>query len=180
MVRRVPSKSPEAALKENALYTTSKEALETVFRSLGQCEIEVTATKITEKAKTWLDDAALYFLRVEKQLPDLLGHFSPDAPKQLPYGLYEGVIVAEVKKQQLTVRHLCQTKIYAEVFDAVRAFLISPSKMTEEVRRFLSKRSLMLSYGAYHKVYIARLNADPATPRDNRLIDWYPENPFKP
>jgi hypothetical protein len=48
--------------------------------------------------------------------------------------------------------------------------------MMEEYHRFLSKRSLLLSYGAYRKVYIGKFNVISGLVEDG---DWYPENPFK-
>lgn len=159
---------------EEQLYEPVKNYLQKQFVQFGECELEIIASKISEKVKKWLDDAALFFLRVEKKIPDIMGRFKPDPSKQPPYGFYEGLIIAEVKKEPPTIGDITQSKMYAEVFDAPFAFLISSEAMIEEMRRFLSKRYLLLSYGAYRKVYICKFNIDKAC-----MEDWYPENPFK-
>jgi hypothetical protein len=110
------------------------------------------------------------------KLPDLTGYFRPDPSKQPPYRFYEELIVAEVKNKSPTIKDIIQTKIYAEIFDAPFAYLISSKATREEMRHFLSKRYLLLSYEAHRRVYIGKFNV-------NKLhideVDWYPENPFK-
>ena len=163
-------------MSEDQLYKPIKNYLQEEFIQFGECEIEITKKKITEKAKAWLDDAALFFIRVEKKLPDLMGRFKPDPSKSPPYGFYEGLIIAEVKNVRPTAKGIFQTKLYAEVFNALYAFLISSKEMMEEMRRFLSKRYLFLSYGAYRKVYIAKFDV---TTQKIDKNSWYPEYPFK-
>lgn len=162
-------------MSEDRLYEPVRNCLQKEFVQFGECEFEITEKNITEKAKAWLDDAALFFIRVEKKLPDLIGRFKPDPSKSPPYGFYEGLIIAEVKNVRPTIKGIFQTKLYAEVFDAPYAFLISSKEMMEEMRRFLSKRYLLLSYGAYRRVYIAKFDVTTQT-IDER---WYPECPFK-
>jgi hypothetical protein len=81
-----------------------------------------------------------------------------------------------VKNKPPTIKDIVQTKVYAEASSAPYAFLISFKAIIEEIRRFLSKRYLLLSYGAYRKVYIGRFNISSGLVEDT---DWYPENPFK-
>lgn len=76
----------------------------------------------------------------------------------------------------IAVNLLLSIKLHAEVFDAPYAFLISSKEIIEETRRFLSKRYLLLSYGAYRKVYIAKFDVATQTIDEKR---WYPEYPFK-
>lgn len=161
---------------EEQLYEPIKDFLYEKFSQFGKCELEITSKKITEKVKKWLDDPALYFIRVEKKLPDIIGRFKPDGSKKLPYGFHEGLIITEVKNKEPTVKNITQIKSYAEMFDATFAYLISSKAMIEEIQRFLSKRYLLLSYGAYRKVYIGKFDVV------NGVIDeaaWYPDNPFK-
>lgn len=160
---------------EEILYDPIKEYLYEKFSQFGKCEFEITSKKITEKVKKWLDDPALYFIRVEKKLPDIIGRFKPDRSKKLPYGFHEGLIITEVKDKEPTVKDITQIKSYAEIFDATFAYLISSKVMIEEVQRFLSKRSLLLSYyGAYRKVYIGKYSIIEGIDE----TAWYPKNPF--
>lgn len=161
---------------ENHLYEPIKDYLYKKFSQFGDCELEITSKRITEKAKKWLDDPALFFIRVEKQRPDIIGHFKPDSSKKAPYGFYKGLIVTEVKNKGPTIKDIFQTKLYAEVFDARFAYLISSKEIKEEVRRFLSKRYLLLSFGSHRKVYIGKFDIEKEIVNET---DWYPENPFK-
>ena len=161
---------------EKPLYGLVKDYLQREFSQFGKCELETTSKKITEKAKAWLDDAALFFIRVEKKLPDMIGRFKPDPSKKSPYGFYEGLIIAEVKNKEPSLKDIIQTKVYAEVFDAPFAYLISSKAMIEEMRRFLSKRYSLRSYGAYRKVYIGKFDISSGSVNED---DWYPEYPFK-
>ena len=161
---------------EKQLYQPIKDYLYEKFSQFGECELEITSNKIPEKVKKWLDDPALYFIRVEKKLPDLIGRFKPDGSKNPPYGFHEGLIITEVKNTEPTLKNITQTKSYAEIFDATFAYLISSKAMIEEVQRFLSKRYMLLSYGAYRKVYIGKFDVV------GGIIDeaaWFPDNPFK-
>jgi hypothetical protein len=162
--------------EEGRLYEPVRDYLQKQFGAFGECELEVTRERITEKVKRWLDDPSLFFIRVEKKLPDVMGHFKPDPSKQPPHGFYEGLIVTEIKSEPPKVQDIFQTKLYAEVFEAPFAYLISSKGMVEEMRRFLSKRYSLLSYGAYRKVYIGKFNLIELQIREE---DWYPENPFK-
>lgn len=162
---------------EEQLYEPIKGYLQKQFAQFGKCELEITKAKIPEKVKRWLDDPALLFIRVEKKLPDIMGHFKPDSSKKQPYSFLEGLIVVEVKNEPLTIQDIIQAKVYAEAFNAPFAFLISSESMIEEIHRFLSKRYLILSFGAYRKVYIGKFNVTKVCVDEE---DWYPEDPFKP
>jgi len=41
--------------------------------------------RLQKKAKRWLDDPALFFVRVEKEFPDIIGYFKPDSSKKPLY-----------------------------------------------------------------------------------------------
>jgi hypothetical protein len=106
----------------------------------------------------------------------LIGRFEPDSSKQLPYGFSKGLIVAEIKDSRPSIKAIFQSKLYAEIFGAPFTFLICSKAMNEEMRRFLSKRSSLLSYGgAYRHVYIGTFDVDRSAFVEE---NWYPENPF--
>jgi hypothetical protein len=111
------------SINEEQFYEPIKNYLQKQFAQFGECELEITKTKIPEKVKRWLDDAALFFIRVEKKLPDIMGHFKPDPLKKPPYGFYEGLIIVEVKNKPPTIQDIIQIKVYAEAFNAYYAFL---------------------------------------------------------
>jgi len=162
---------------EDKMYEPVANYLQDTFTQFGECAIEDVSRMIPENVKAWLDDSAVYYIRVEKQLPDLIGRFDPDSSKRPPYGFSNGLIVAEIKDDKPTIKAIYQTKLYTEVFEATYAFLICSKAMIEEMRRFLSTRSYLLSYGgAYRHIYIGNFDVD----RDAIVEEtWYPENPFK-
>jgi len=162
---------------ERVLYEPIRNYLKQMFEQYGSCDLEITAVRITERAKKWLDDSALYFIQIEKQLPDLIGHFKPDIAKKQPYGIYEGVIIVEIKNEEPTLQSTYQTKLYAEVFNAQLAFLISSRSMREELRRFLENRFALTAYfGGNRRIFIGRFAGDKLSVE---ATDWYQDNPFR-
>lgn len=120
---------------EEKLYELIIYALEENFSQLGECYLENTSQKFSEKLKNQLDDYSLFILSVEKMSPDVTGYV-------IPKGMGAGtkhIIIAEVKKKP-TLKDIYQTKRYAEILNASYALLISPSKLSPERRRFLIKR----------------------------------------
>ena len=164
------------AEREEQLYQPVRSYLQKQFAQFGECEFEITTRKIPQKVRRRLDDLAISFIRGEKIFPDIMGYFKPDPSKNPPHGFHEGLIVTEVKAEQPRIQDILQIKLYAEVFDASFAYLISSDEMIEDTRRFLSERRHILSYYAREyprKIYIGWF----------RHIGfgcvWYPENPFK-
>ena len=159
---------------EGELYEPVRYYLQKQFAQFGECEFEITARKIPEKVKKWLDDPAL-FIR-EKIFPDMMGYFIPNRSKIPPNGFHRGLIITEVKIEQPRIRDIIQTKVYAEAFGASFAYLISSEDMIEEIRRFLRQRRSILSYYAHE--YPRNLYIGWFRHKALRCV-WHPENPFK-
>lgn len=121
---------------EEALYQLIIYALEEHFSQLGECYLENTSRKFSEKLKNQLHDYPLFILSVEKMSPDVTGYVTP---KGMDTKKSKRIIVAEIKMKP-TLKDIYQTKRYAEILDASYAFLISPNKLSPERRRFLMKR----------------------------------------
>jgi len=121
---------------EEKLYELIIYALKEDFSKLGECYLENTSRKFSEKLKEQLDDYPLLILSVEKMSPDVTGYV-------IPKGTYSGkskhIIVAEIKMKP-TLKDIYQTKRYAEILNASHALLISISKLSPERRRYLIKR----------------------------------------
>ncbi len=80
------------------LYESVRSCLEEAFKRFGDCNLEVTADKIPERMKSKLDDYSLYYIRIEKQLPDIMGFFIPTMETKCPYALkLGGLVIIEVK-----------------------------------------------------------------------------------
>jgi len=121
---------------EERLYELIIFALQGIFSQLGECYLENTSRKFSERLKEHLDDYPLLILRVEKMSPDVTGYV---IPKGMGVGESKQIIVAEIKLKP-TLKDIYQTKRYAEILNASYALLISPSKLSPERRRFLIKR----------------------------------------
>ena len=160
---------------EKDLYEPVRQALRQRFAKKGECHLEVTATGISQDIKRLLDDSAVYILETENKKPDLLGYVvvrfeSGSESRRL--------VVAEVKKASLTLDDIYQVKMYAEMFDARHAFLISPAGFKEARRRFLRQRWSVLSIGGtYEHITVMRLLEDGSLELDEELCH---SNPFLP
>ena len=121
---------------EEKLYELIIYALKEDFSKLGECYLENTSRKFSEKLKEQLDDYPLLILSVEKMSPDVTGYV---IPKEMYTGKPKHIIIAEIKKKP-TLKDIYQTKRYAEILNASYALLISPNKLSPERRRFLIKR----------------------------------------
>jgi len=120
---------------EEELYELIIYALKEKFSQLGECYLENTSRKFSDKLKGHLEDYSLFILNVEKMSPDLTGYLI----KKDTYSEAKYIIVAEVKLKP-TLKDIYQTKRYAEILNASYAFLISPNKLSPERRRFLLRR----------------------------------------
>lgn len=153
--------------KEEEIYEPLKNSLQERFSLIGECHLEVTASKISEKIKRLLDDQVVFILENEKKRPDLMGYVSI---KSQPASENKRLIVVEVKRKALRLNNIYQTKMYAEMFSAHYAFLISPKGFNEVHRRFLKVRRTLLSYAAgYKNIIVMRLLDDSSLELDKEL-----------
>ena len=160
---------------EKDLYEPVRQALRQRFAEKGECHLEVTATGISQDIRRLLDDSAVYILEIENKKPDLLGYVVVKSESGFES---KRLIVAEVKKASLTLDDIYQVKMYAEMFDARYAFLISPTGFKEARRRFLRHRWGVLSIGGtYERITVMRLLEDGSLELDEELCH---SNPFLP
>ncbi len=153
--------------KEEDLYEPIKKTLQEKFSVIGECHLEVTASKIGEEIKQLLDDQAVFILENEKKKPDLMGYVSTVCQSASEN---KRLIVVEVKSDALRLNNIYQVKLYAEMFPAHYAFLISPRGFNEVHRRFLKVRRSLLSFAAgYRNITVMRLLDDASLELDNEL-----------
>lgn len=125
---------------EKALYEPIRKTVEEIFVKLGKCHFEITADgRISNKLKEYLDDTALYILKMEKFSPDIMGYGGRDG---------RGVIVVEIKKN-LKLKDIFQAKQYGEIFRARYVLVVYAKPLTEEIKRCFAQRSILhRSYGS--------------------------------
>lgn len=163
-------------VKEEDLYKPVRKALEEMFSRKGTCKSEVTSQKISDSIKKRLDDYSIFLLETEDKRPDLMGFVhvlskSGHIDKRL--------IVVEVKNRGLTLRDIYQVKMYAEIFFARFAFLISPQGFNEARRRLIKNRFLLGYAGGFGSITVMQLLEDNSLKRDEGLCfldPFYPEN----
>lgn len=100
----------------------------------GRVHLEITANgHFSERLKEVLDDDALSIIRVEKFSPDIMGFIQKN-----PY--IQELITVEVKAEKIKIKHISTAKLYADIFRAKYGMLISPKRLPEEIKRFISNR----------------------------------------
>lgn len=167
--------------KEEQLYEPIKKALQrelesylhsekvrTSSESIGRVHLEITAKgHFSEELKEVLDDNALSIIRVEKFSPDIMGFI------QKSLHLKE-LITVEVKAEKIKIKHISTAKLYADIFHAKYGMVISPKRIPEEIKRFISFR-----YEIRGNVIIAQFDkANDKFKFDKKLYPTTPE-PFK-
>ena len=136
---------------------------------IGKVHLEITAKgHFSEDLKEELDDDSLSIIRVEKFSPDIMGFIQKNQySKEL--------ITVEVKPDKITIKNISRAKLYQEIFKAKYGMLISPKRIPEEIRRFLSKR-----YGITGNIIIAQFDkANNKFKFNKKLYPTIPE-PFTP
>jgi hypothetical protein len=163
--------------KEEQLYAAIARDLMRRFQNFGSCAIHVTHERMPRDIKERLEKDTLYYLRIEKLVPDLMGYFEPTDGTKLPPRIKSGLIIAEVKSGLPRIRHIYQAKMYAEAFNCQNTFLISDTDMSVEMAQFLHDHSHIL----FTSVGYSRLTVGTYHPGLQALppdFYWYPDDPF--
>jgi len=164
---------------EKDLYEPVRRELVEKFSVSGKVHLEVSADgKISEDVKEKLDDVSLHIINFERVKPDIIGFLRIETKTGRGAGYYQDEkIVAEVKNVQVGITDVIQTKVYAEVFDARHAFLISSEPIPEEIKRFVKMKPGLLHYaGGYGEIKLVQFDKDRETFIER---SWYRESPFE-
>lgn len=169
MNRRLCSNLPQ----ESKIYERVRTALLDRFERKVECYLWVTANKIPEEVKEFLDNDALMILSAERKRPDLTGYIIVEKPNP---SSSKRVIVVEVKDSSPSVGDIYQIKQYADLFSAEYAFIISTEMLTAIRRRFLQGHSYMLKFGvADSRITVMYFRQD-GTLKHDRNLPW--DTPF--
>ena len=87
--------------------------------------------------KEAFDDNTLNIIKDEGIFPDLVGYVQKEPSE--PTSQKE-IIIVEVKDEPITLKMVGKTRLYAEIFNATFAFLLSTVGITPEKVRFLLKK----------------------------------------
>ncbi len=165
-------------MAEKELYEPVRRELVERFSVSGKTHLEVSADgRISETVKEKLDDVALHIINFERVKPDIIGFLRIETKIGRGTGYFQDEkIVAEVKNEQLGITDVIQTKVYAEVFDAKHAFLVSSEPIPEEIKRFVKMKPGLLHYaGGYGEIKLVQFDRPKETFVEK---SWYRESPF--
>lgn len=85
-------------------------------------------------------------------------------------------LIVEIKREEIKLKDIYQTKMYKELFEAKYTFLISLESIPEKLKRLCeSNRDILRSAGdsSYRFFVLTQFDEE-----DKEFIDWYEENPF--
>ncbi len=156
-------------MREKEYYVIIKQKFEELFRSKGvKPYLEITSSKkFSNKLKSKIPDyrhIIFYFLK--EIAPDITGFIVKNS--------WTEFVVIEVKKEQIKLDHIYQTRKYAELFDARFVFLVSTEEIPKEIKRLSKVIYSLLSLPAYRNLVLVYFNEE-----DQSFHEWYPENPFE-
>jgi len=164
---------------EKDLYEPVRRELTDKFSVSGKVHLEVSADgRISEHVKEKLDDVSLHIINFERVKPDIIGFLRIETKTGRGAGYYQDEkVVAEVKNEQVGITDVIQTKVYAEVFDARYAFLISSEPIPEEIKRFVKMKPGLLHYaGGYGEIKLVQFDEDAEVFVEG---SWFRESPFE-
>lgn len=171
------SESPLNMVTEKKLYRPIRDALQKeIDRNLllDTCYLEVTADgKISERIKVQLDDAALYLLKTERRVPDIIGIIYDGSLLPAPFKGQDKLLVVEVKKHKIRLEDVYQIKSYAEIFKADHAVFITCEPVPEELKRIFDKRPELLGYSIGKNIAVAQFDV-----KSGKFVSWFPSKPF--
>ncbi len=159
------------ASDEEDLYEPILNSLKEMIKDseVKDCLLEITSRGITPSMEREVDDPAFYFLKEERQQPDIMGYVVEEESRVgLGLDVFDAKsrVIVEVKKNRVGITDIYQTKRYAEVFDAKYAFLISAGPLEEGIRRFIRSRPAVTSYtysGGHRRVTFLRFDKEKHT-----------------
>lgn len=146
---------PKRVSKQEAvLYEPVMNALKSVFSTLGECHLEITARgSFSDKLEKNFDDVALYMMSVEDFRPDITGFVKTNSSSI-------DVITVEVKRDSPTIKDVFQAKNYGPIFNAKYVLLISTKHISEKKRRLILKRKEIIARFPSESVILARFDKD--------------------
>ncbi len=163
--------------KEKELYGKVKSEFDRLFNhKFGTCHLEITASgTFSEKLKAKVkQDIVFTFIKrmkgSESRSPDIAG-FSADTSI---LGA-DHFITIEFKDEPLTLWHVYQAKMYAELFDAEFGLLVSTKPIPAELKRLHQVHFILNRFR--HGTRLCLVEFDPKT---SKIIhdSWFPDPPF--
>jgi hypothetical protein len=157
--------------EERKLYPGVKNGLMAYLRQADEdftLLLEITADRMPERMKAFLQSNLLFLVNTKELRPDLFGHMGPDCTQV--YGRDTFLLTAEVKSGVPSVNDIFQAKKYGELYNAPVALLASTEPPEERVLRLLEERPDLLGYAGTYSVYLCGYD------EQDQTISWWFED----
>ncbi len=162
-------------MAEAELYEPVMSCLRGSFALVGKSvRLEIAATLgLSEQIKRVIpkeNEIVFGFLRQRQHRPDIVGVIEGE-------GVWNPLVVAEVKATRLTLDNIYQTKRYKELLGARGGILVTVHPIPEDLRRLCAQNPDILSSasdGGYK--FLAICQFDIAA---GKFIDWFRDDPFQ-
>lgn len=158
--------------EEKEYYSLVKTSIEELLKTkTANVYLEITANKkFSDRLKNEIPSGRdIIFNFLKQAAPDISGFIKAEYSSDF--------IVIEFKKDKIKLDDIYQTKKYRDLFNAKFAFLISLKSIPEELRRLdkaINNQLLQSGLSYFQAFVLARFD-----PKQNRFLEWYPENPFE-
>jgi hypothetical protein len=156
---------------EKMFYGFLKDDLENKFKAkFGSDKVflQITADgNFDEKIKSIVKDDIVFPFLKKQVSPDITGFVKGE------YGT--DIVIAEFKKDKLTLQDIYQVKMYADLLKAKYVFLISLEPIPEELKR-LQARYIIPFNTTYGNLKLAQFDKSSKVILEN---SWFPDSPFK-
>lgn len=162
----------------------NKEKKEVDFYNLIKEKIEELLNKIIVNKEIYLENTSKsgFSEKLKQAIPkeksiifSFLGK-KPDITGFVKKQYYTDFLIVEIKRKEIKLEDIYQTKMYKELFEAKYTFLISLESIPEKLKRLCkSNRDILRSAGDNGYRFFALTQFDE---KDKEFIDWYEVNPF--
>jgi len=160
---------------EEEYYEIIKEKFEDFFKEkFEDVYFEITASgNFSNRLKGKINKDIIFIFLKKAASPDITG-LVDNIKEEYKTKYYPSFVVIEVKKEEIKLDDIYQTRKYAELFDAKYAFLVSLKQIPEIMKRLSNVRSRLLSLPAYQTLTLVHFNEN-----TNEFEGWYPKEPMK-
>ncbi|MFO8037530.1 MAG: hypothetical protein R6U57_12985 [Anaerolineales bacterium] len=155
---------------EKQYYELLKASMEEAFLTkVDSVHFEITANRqFTNQLKSEIpSNRDIIFCFLQTSAPDITGFVRREVGVDF--------IVVELKTQPLRLQDIYQTRRYADLFQSKFAFLVSLQPIREEIKRLHEVVDELLNFPTIYREFTL-LQFEP---EDEKLLGWYPRNPFK-
>lgn len=163
------SRKVDETVQEKEYYPAIRNKLENLLGPrVDDLHLRITAEKgLSRQLKSHVRrDREIVFVFLNQARPDITGLMTRRGSTDF--------VVVEVKKTQIKLDDIYQTRKYMDLLEARLALLVSVQPIPEEIKR-LADATVMLLHTPSIRHWFVLTHFDP---KDNEFKEWYPKNPL--